>query len=224
MIELTEAQKQLITQLRSNSGLVPIISPHPSIPQIITGFILSRTGVLASDHLPLIRHNQNHPVALNPPHIVLSHRDITNPALLNALIDQSEDPDHPRNSQRLEAYVNHLSYYRRYPDAQWWKTGLDLQDSRRFPHSQLFDTLGFKLADGPFDAAMAYIVCQNILAKFPYWERAQSTPIPNRRLLPPVPALLPNLANSETLIKVTVPVLKSKFDEPDWVEPATFYF
>lgn len=216
-----------------------LISNYLGIPEVVTGFILSKIGAVVSGEWgkrgawslgPTVieRIDRRLSTDLKGGSLALYDRGVQNPDLLQKLIAGSDlDPAAKRQLRRLAL---HSEIYRRYPLREWWRAGNDLKDS----HSDDYDFYNnvaavlLSLADFPWQA---YETCQKYLiglldpnhpgARMMREKIAANVGIAKNRTL----ILDESILNIDDIpVTARVPVFKSLVTEPDRLEEAEFDF
>lgn len=213
-----------------------LISSKLSIPEVITGYILTKTGVIVErpDHPKLgpdvaARIDRRLAIGLKTSGIPLYDQSIQNPQFLQNLILESDLDNYTQI--RLRRLVLHSEFYRRYRPSEWWRVGLDLQDGRVANlsfHRYLAERL-LIMADNP---RYAYDDCirwldrllpkdRGDLAIFKqeYAAEVLLRAIYGEQLKPPNPLDIENFT-----ITSTTPIFKNLVGEPDQIEYKQFEF
>lgn len=184
-----------------------VISHTRSLPEIVSGFILTQLGVVKSwedlTH-PLVWYTRRVDESLKDRSLELFDQKTQNPAVLRALVDQSQIEGSPRRA--LWELTNLMEHYASYPGQRWVEAREHIAERGREEQLYLHDFISTVMDANSDNPASAFSHGVSGL-------RRQFL----RRCLNK--AWLVNQS-----IKLVVPVIKSQADDPDQLEDSSFYF
>lgn len=199
--------KRNAEELRKHRFSSIVITDRISPTQIITGFILTKVGVVAGDNgqQPIVYTRDStflHDFGRNRG-VPLFNRAMNNPSTLRALVEDSTLEQIEKS--RLRRLADFLGFYRSYPDEQWWLAQKDIKNSKKLRGLDLHRIfLKVIEADASFPEGR-YEKCQKILENLIKSDHFE-------------------LSYFFSPAEVTVPVIKSQPGEADILEQAIFVF
>lgn len=202
------------------------ISEFVGIPQVIAGFIFEKLGLLGYEYQPVVTRKTRVPDELKGKNISLLDKDEVNPVKLYSQVAQS-NLDAPTKIF-LKRLIIHTEHYRELADKNWWQAGVNLPEGK-VNHKGLFQYLACTLAKNLDLPTVAYQEAIGALEELLQAGDSRFTTAPEIAEAeisyvdlysePPRLSVVENVSWS-----VTVPMLKSKYDELDVTESAQFDF
>lgn len=217
---------QMTNRILSGEKFSTVLIPDkPSVPDILTGFILTKTGVVIkrSDYPQMgpnvvARADRRLSVGLKTESIPLYDPKVQSPNFLQRVISESDLDGHIK--KRLKRLALHAELYRRYRPSEWWRVGIDLPDDNiaNSFHRHLALQL-LLVADEP---VRAYNQCIKSLNEFLSEERVTLFVFKQEYDVSLTPTDQLNIPTFP--ITTTVPVFKNTIDELDRIENVQFGF